>query len=169
MSNDNAFRELEEWTRRVARLGGRKGMGELSERLEEASLELIEEQHQKGIGANGVKLKDKLEQDGNPPLTRSGRMRKSWFTRRRGLDFVLENTQFYSAVHERGSTIRAKRKPYLKFVVNGRWVSKKQVRIPMRKMTPSRGKLPARWSKRYKREAERHFTNIMGRKLRSTF
>lgn len=169
MPADAALKALKEWSSRIARLGGRRSMEGLSEALEHATLDLIEEQHNRGIGANGVKLRPKLENDGKPPLTRSGAMRNSWFTRRHGLDFTLHNSKFYSAVHERGATIRAKRASHLRFRLNGRWVSKKEVRVPTRRMTPSGGNLPPRYAKRYKSEAEKHFNRIITGKLRGTF
>lgn len=166
--------KLQDWTKRVARLGGREGMGELADRIEEASLELIDEQHEKGIGATGVPLEKKKNPDGKKPLTRTGKMRRSWFTKRTGLDTRIDNATDYAFLHNQGRrgpwTIRPKKKGgRLAFAgKDGGMVYARSVThpgYPMRRMTPHNRKLPARWARRYNAEASGQFNRIMGRKL----
>jgi len=63
---------------------------------------------------------------------RSGRLRASIKGTAKGMIGSLGTSVIYGAIHERGGTITAKRVQYLKFKINGRWRSAKQVIIPPR-------------------------------------
>jgi len=45
---------------------------------------------------------------------------------------MLYSNVVYARIHELGGTIRPRTKKYLRFKVNGKWVSKKEVTIPAR-------------------------------------
>ncbi len=67
---------------------------------------------------------------------RSGRLRKSISYKMIGNKAVdigtLGSNVVYARIHEKGGVIRPVRSQYLRFQVNGRWVTTKEVRIPAR-------------------------------------
>lgn len=59
-------------------------------------------------------------------------IKSSLITRYNLLVASLHSDVVYAAIHENGGTIRAVNSPYLKFNIDGRWVSVKEVTIPAR-------------------------------------
>jgi hypothetical protein len=58
----------------------------------------------------------------------------------RGSGFVVRSRKPWLQVHQTGKKIRAKRSPFLRFRVGGRWVQTTQVTIPARPVVPTRGR-----------------------------
>lgn len=74
----------------------------------------------------------RVRQSGGQTLSDTGRLRRS-FTVRGYRDRAEVGTNVkYAAIHQRGGTIMARNKPYLKFKLGDQWVSKKSVAIPAR-------------------------------------
>lgn len=89
---------------------------------------------------------------GGSILQRSGKLKRStrWRADVRGV--LVENKARsksgypYGLTHQTGKVIRARRAPYLKFKVGGRWVQTKQVTIPRRTFMPRQEQpLPERY------------------------
>lgn len=70
---------------------------------------------------------------GGQILRDTGRLRNSINYQTVGIDTVFIGTNLvYAATHQLGATIKAKNAPYLKFMIGGSFISKKQVTIPAR-------------------------------------
>ena len=82
----------------------------------------------------------KEQMTGRPGLkVGTGDLRRSWFVTNAnniGNDFSvkLATRSVYARIHQFGGIIKAKTAKYLKFKINGSWISKKQVTIPKRLM-----------------------------------
>jgi len=88
------------------------------------------------------------------PLLDTGRLRNS--LRALGVQskgFRVVTRVKYAALHNYGGTVTAKKAPYLRFKVAGRWVSKKSVTIPRRQFIPDTGKTPQAWAEQFEETA----------------
>jgi len=93
-----------------------------------------------GLRAGGIAIKSKvIQQLSGITLNRqTGQLVRSVFVDRpvdRGRFFELifgSEGVPYAAIHEFGGTIRAKNAEYLRFMVDGQWVTTKEVTIPKR-------------------------------------
>lgn len=81
---------------------------------------------------------------GGQPLRLTGILRDSFSFDVDGDGLRVGTNIQYAPLHQFGGEIRAKNHPYLRFKVGERWVSKKSVTIPARKMLPDQG-LPETW------------------------
>ena len=63
---------------------------------------------------------------------RTGHLRRSITSGTSGLSGWVSSNSIYSSTHEFGATIKAKNSKYLKFQIDGHWMSKKSVTIPQR-------------------------------------
>jgi hypothetical protein len=141
-------------------------MRELSGRFQDDTIELIEEQFDKGIGPNGIKLRPKKNPDGNKPLTRTGALKKSFREGRNGSGgFVVTSDKMdeYGKYHQRGRktpwVISPKNGTHLRFEVGGHVVYAKKVTHPgyaARPIYPSKN-LPKRYADKYTLTARRFF------------
>jgi len=72
----------------------------------------------------------------NRPKVRSGHLRRSIYSRiiERGprIAGIIGSNVRYARIQELGGTIRAKNSPFLRFQVDGRWVTVEKVVIPAR-------------------------------------
>ena len=59
---------------------------------------------------------------------RTGALERSWRVQTTSTGAVLSSNSPYALMREHGGIIRARKKPWLRFKVNGRWVRTKQVR-----------------------------------------
>lgn len=89
------------------------------------------------------------------PLRKSGRLQRSIRSRVQGRRAVIGTNLRYARTHQFGARIRAKHHPVLRFQVGGRWVSKKEVRIPARPFLPTEG-LPESWARKVVDVLSRH-------------
>jgi len=73
---------------------------------------------------------------GNPLHNRTNNLRSSIHGEASATDSeitgIVGSNMIYAPVHEFGAVIRAKNAPFLRFQVNGHWVSVKEVTIPAR-------------------------------------
>ncbi|MBI5328862.1 MAG: phage virion morphogenesis protein [Deltaproteobacteria bacterium] len=69
---------------------------------------------------------------GGIPLTDTARLKNSFTIRADANEATVGTNVQYAAIHQFGGKITAKNKPYLKFKVGEKWVSKKSVTIPAR-------------------------------------
>jgi len=70
---------------------------------------------------------------GGQILRDTGRLRNSIKYSVLGVDTVVIGTNLiYAPTHQFGATIKAKNSPYLRFMIGGKFISKKQVTIPAR-------------------------------------
>jgi phage gpG-like protein len=97
---------------------------------------------------------EKLKARTGQPLLDTGRLRNS--LRALGVQskgFRVVTRVKYAALHNYGGTVTAKKAPYLRFKVAGRWVSKKSVTIPRRQFIPDTGKTPQAWAEQFEETA----------------
>ena len=67
------------------------------------------------------------------PLRDTGQHLMNAVNTRVGSNYIQIGVPYkWGAVHQFGATIRAKNVPFLRFKINGKWISKKQVTIPAR-------------------------------------
>lgn len=102
----------------------------LAEGVRESTLERFRQSK----APNGQRWRTSIRaaQEGGRTLIRTAQLRNSIHARSDASGFVVGTNVKYAATHqfgEPGRTIRARRKKALRFQVNGRWVSKKQVRV----------------------------------------
>lgn len=75
----------------------------------------------------------------------SGHLRRSITMQKGAMDVKVGTNLVYAQIHDKGGIIRPKKKKYLRFKINGRWVMAKKVRIPKYKgrgyLTPAFKKL----------------------------
>ena len=78
------------------------------------------------------------------PLRDTGRLMNSITYQVQGETLTVGTNVAYAPTHQFGATISARTKPFLHFVVNGRHVQVRQVKIPARPMFPLSG-VPKAW------------------------
>lgn len=107
-------------------------LDQLNQRLAQIAEGALKRALEKGLAA----ARARMTAGGGGPRVRSGRLRDSLRAKvtREGnlLRGELSAGAPYAMVQEKGAVIQAKRAKYLRFKVQGRWVSKKQVTIPPR-------------------------------------
>ena len=92
------------------------------------------ERFQQGKGPDGKRWRSSIRADreGGRTLVQTAQLRSSIHARSDATGFAVGTNVKSAATHqlgEPGRTIRARRKKALRFQVNGRWISKKQVRV----------------------------------------
>lgn len=92
------------------------------------------ERFQQGKGPDGKKWKSSIRaaREGGRTLVQTAQLRNSIHARSDATGFAVGTNVKHAATHqfgEPGRTIRARRKKALRFQVNGKWISKKQVRV----------------------------------------
>lgn len=92
------------------------------------------ERFQQGKGPDGKRWRSSIRADreGGRTLVQTAQLRNSIHSRSDASGFAVGTNVRHAATHqfgEPGRTIRARRKKALRFQVNGRWISKKQVRV----------------------------------------
>jgi phage gpG-like protein len=92
----------------------------------------------------GVPWKPNLH--GGATLRQSGRLANSFTSAPTARGFEVGTNVLYAKAHQFGATIRAKGAGVLRFMVAGKWFSKKEVVIPQRRMVPDEGELGPLWS-----------------------
>lgn len=107
----------------------------LAEGVRESTIERFKQ----GKGPDGRKWKTSIRaaNEGGKTLVQTAQLRNSINSRSDASGFAVGTNLKYAATHqfgEPGRTIRARKKKALRFQVDGKWVSKKQVtiRIPAR-------------------------------------
>lgn len=89
------------------------------------------EQQKSPDGANWTRS-IRASSDGGLTLTKTGQLKNSLNVRANEAGAEIGTNLIYAATHQFGAsgrTIRAKKKPYLSFMANGRWIRKKQVTV----------------------------------------
>ncbi|WP_427340610.1 phage virion morphogenesis protein [Caloranaerobacter sp. DY30410] len=74
----------------------------------------------------------RAESEGGQTLSKSTDLKNSINSRATEEGVVVGTNKKYARIHQYGGEIRAKNKKVLRFKVNGRWISKKKVKIPKR-------------------------------------
>lgn len=102
----------------------------LAESVRESTLERFWQ----GKGPDGRCWRTSIRaaQEGGQTLVKTAQLRNSIHSYSDASGFAVGTNVIYAATHqfgEPGRTIRARRKKALRFQINGRWVSKKQVRV----------------------------------------
>lgn len=161
MSNATAQRQLEAWIKQIGKMASGEDMRELSDLFQDDTLDLLEEQFEKGIGPNGIPYAKKKQPDGQKPLTRTGELKRSFRAERgdrRGFTISSSKMEEYGKYHQKGRKrpwkIKPKNKSLLKFYPNpipSKAVFAKEVEhpgYPARPIYPSKI-LPKRYADRY--------------------
>ena len=102
----------------------------LAEGVRESTLERFRQS--KGPDGRRWKSSKRAILEGGKTLVKTGQLRNSIHTRSDASGFAVGTNAKHAAPHqfgEPGRTIRARRKKVLRFQYNGKWVSKKQVRV----------------------------------------
>lgn len=74
----------------------------------------------------------RADMHGGQTLVDSSNLKNSINVKASGNRVEVGTNKIYAAIHQFGGRITAKNKPYLKFMLNGKFVSKKEVNIPAR-------------------------------------
>jgi phage virion morphogenesis protein len=117
----------------LGRLAGR--LGNLTPAMRSIG-EIVRTSVERNFAASGRpekwKISKRVQEKGGQTLSDTGRLRRS-FTVRAYPDRAEVGTNVkYAAIHQFGGIISAKNRPYLKFKIGDRWVSKKSIIIPAR-------------------------------------
>ena len=80
------------------------------------------------LSESALEVQNKAKSPGYAPYDK-GTLRRSITHEVKPLEAKVGTNLVYAPIHEFGGTIRAKKAKYLRFKVNGQWVSKKQVTI----------------------------------------
>ena len=102
----------------------------LAEGVRESTLERFRQS--KGPDGRRWKSSKRAILEGGKTLVKTGQLRNSIHTRSDASGFAVGTNAKHAATHqfgEPGRTIRGRRKKVLRFRYNGKWVSKKQVRV----------------------------------------
>ena len=102
----------------------------LAEGVRESTLERFRQS--KGPDGRRWKSSKRAILEGGKTLVKTGQLRNSIHTRSDASGFAVGTNAKHAATHqfgEPGRTIRVRRKKVLRFQYNGKWVSKKQVRV----------------------------------------
>ena len=102
----------------------------LAEGVRESTLERFRQS--KGPDGRRWKSSKRAILEGGKTLVKTGQLRNSIHTRSDASGFAVGTNAKHAATHqfgEPGRIIRARRKKVLRFQYNGKWVSKKQVRV----------------------------------------
>lgn len=97
----------------------------------------------------GVKWKPshRAATEGGITLSDRGILRNSFqLTRVSERGFTIMSKLKYSGIHQRGGTIKPKKKKALRFQIGGQWFIKGAVKIPQRRMVPDNDNLGPKWS-----------------------
>lgn len=113
------------------------GAEQLARKFQKASQRMSQVMRDKmSIVVMGLKGQIQEKMSGKVLKVRTGRLRSSVTTRveMQGKDILgkVGSNVVYAPVHEYGATITAKKGEYLRFQVEGHWVSVKSVKIPRR-------------------------------------
>ena len=90
------------------------------------------------VDVNGMRLVQswRVLEEGGYTLRDTGRLMNSitYFADKNGVEWGIPAEFPYARILNEGGVINAKNKPFLRFKVGGRWISKRSVRIPARKI-----------------------------------
>lgn len=108
--------------------------GKINAALAEVVRESTLDRFKRSEGPDGKRWKVSIraQSEGGKTLIQSSQLRHSIKSKSDASGFAVGTNVKHAATHqfgEKGRTIRAKRKKALRFQVDGKWVSKKQVRI----------------------------------------
>lgn len=102
----------------------------IAEALRTGTVERFEQEQ--GPGGESWPRSIRASADGGLTLTRTGQLKSSIHARSGAAGAEVGTNLVYAATHQFGAsgrTIRAKKKPFLKFQAGGRWIRKKQVTV----------------------------------------
>jgi phage virion morphogenesis protein len=87
-----------------------------------------------GKGPSGMPWKKsrRAENGGGQTLVKSGILRTSIHAQASASDVIVGTNVRYTAIHQFGGDVAAKKAKMLKFKVDGHWISKERVHIPAR-------------------------------------
>lgn len=163
------FGEIDRIMRLMGRLATPAWKKGLNMNLAQEAQALVAEGFRKQRDPEGRAWKPSIRArlEGGQTLSKTGRLRTAWagrkaITRLNAKVFTLMNRTKYAAIHQKGGLIKAKRAKYLRFKIGGRFISRKQVRIPARPMIPRGPGLPPLWRKGFERAAGAYFVATMG-------
>lgn len=167
------FRLLEVWARKIAEVGGSKGLQELSDVLAEEALDLVAEGFRKEKDPYGKRWARKKHSDGRQVLVgRTARLRRGWHRKAsspRG--FKIGPAVNYARYHQSGTGIHGPSKRPIRPVKakmlswkvgSTRYYAKEVAGSPARKMVPDRGKLPPVWRRHLSLAARDYFRDKFG-------
>lgn len=167
------FKSLEGFAADVARVPS--ALKIISDQLAEESIELVREGFEKQRDPYGKAWKEhskltKRIRPGGRILEDDGHLKAGWFKKAIGEGFFeIANAKKYAAYHQYGTGVHGpKKKPIrptkakaLRIPLGGGAMFLLQVAgTPKRRMVPERGRLPAKWSRRYVETAQEVLTEI---------
>jgi phage gpG-like protein len=87
-----------------------------------------------------------------PILTDTRRLRRSISAQLTGSTVRFSSAVPYARTHQYGATVRGKGGGYLKFKVCGKWITKREIKIPARPFLPDGRGLPQSWIEQARRQ-----------------
>jgi phage gpG-like protein len=138
MSLTGDFAKLASWIARLDAVASPQFMAANTREMSKATLDLIEEGFVKTSSPTGRKWQPKKRPNGHQTLVEKGHLRSRFSARVGRGSFEIRNPQPYARVHNYGSDI-----------------------MPMRKMWPESGALPAKYSRAYTKIVTRRFFKII--------
>jgi phage gpG-like protein len=127
----------------------------LSKALAAEAIELVDDGFATSTDPNGQAWDPQHSRPGGQTLRDTARLQRSFTVSINTSGFSIGSNVRYAKSHQDGITIRAKNAPYLRFRMNGKWVSRKEVTLPQRMMVPE-GELGPKWTAAF-REASRDY------------
>lgn len=95
------------------------------------------------------------------PLHVTGSLEASYSAKGIGTGIQIQSSAVSANVHQHGATIEAKKSPYLRFQVGGRWFQVQQVTIPARPVLPE-GDLGPRWEDAFNDALDKLAKDLLG-------
>lgn len=135
MAGRAVFDRLQRLIHKLETLGDTAALSDLTERLGDESLRLIDRSLATSVDCYGKAMPPRVD-DGAAPLQG---LRGTFDASFDANGVHVTSSKWYAGVHNAGAHIAAKNAPYLKFrLPTGRFVSSKEVDIPKRQFAPTR-------------------------------
>lgn len=160
-------KKLEQLRRRIARVGTPQFKQRISNVVGQEALARVLEGFNAGRDPYGVSW-PKLKGRPGRPLLDTGRLRNSINIRPLNGGFKLATDVKYAPLHQNGGTITAKNARALAFMMNGKKVFVKSVKVPARPFFPDGRGTPPKWQAAFHRIASDFIRAEVGHNARST-
>ena len=158
------FDELDRLIGKLEDIRAKRLQAQMSRALAEEAIELVHQGFDDEADPFGNEWAPLKSRDGRA-LQKDGHLLSSFHVVRSGPDgFAIGSNERWVHVHQYGATIRPKGKKWLRFVMNGEVVFRKQVVIPARPMLPGANELPPAWDAAFQETATELLEAHMGKK-----